>query len=177
MADDLVTIGPAPVDALADQVMVPSRDGVRLATDVYLPAGNRHPAVLVRLPYDKCGRYTFMPQLAPWFTDFATQRLLVEVFTVFAIALAWNLLAGYGGLVVVGHQMFVGVGAYALFALSNKLEINPWLMLPLAAVNVNDRFATRNQFYGAQVGAEAVYCWGRWSGGIRGKVALGDSHQ
>ena len=69
MAVDLVTIEPAPVDALADQVMVPSRDGVRLATDVYLPAGNRHPAVLVRLPYDKCGRYTFMPQLAPWFTE------------------------------------------------------------------------------------------------------------
>ncbi|KAI1693393.1 branched-chain amino acid transport system / permease component domain-containing protein [Ditylenchus destructor] len=49
-----------------------------------------------------------------------------------AMALAWNLLAGYGGLVVVGHQMFVGVGAYALFALSNRLGINPWIMLPLA---------------------------------------------
>ena len=69
MAADLVTIGEAPVNALADQVMVPCRDGVRLATDVYLPPGNRHPAVLVRLPYDKCGRYTFMPQLAPWFTE------------------------------------------------------------------------------------------------------------
>jgi branched-chain amino acid transport system permease protein len=32
----------------------------------------------------------------------------------------------------VGHQTFVGVGAYALFALSNRLGINPWLMLPLA---------------------------------------------
>ncbi|MDN6882426.1 branched-chain amino acid ABC transporter permease [Variovorax sp. CAN2819] len=70
--------------------------------------------------------------LAPWFTSFATQRLLVEIFTVFAMALAWNLLAGYGGLVVVGHQMFVGVGAYALFALSNGLGVNPWMMLPLA---------------------------------------------
>ena len=70
----------------------------------------------------------------PWFTNFGTQRLMVEIFTVFAIALAWNLLAGYGGLVVVGHQMFVGVGAYALFALSNKLQINPWMMLPLAAI-------------------------------------------
>jgi len=25
--------------------------------------------VLVRLPYDKCGRYTFMPQIAPFFLD------------------------------------------------------------------------------------------------------------
>ena len=55
---------PAPLDPRAEQVMVPMRDGVRLATDVYLPAGpGRLPAVLVRLPYDKCGRYTFMPQL------------------------------------------------------------------------------------------------------------------
>jgi branched-chain amino acid transport system permease protein len=68
----------------------------------------------------------------PWMTSFATQRLLVEVFTVFAMALAWNLLAGYGGMVVVGHQMFVGVGAYALFALSNQLALNPWMVLPLA---------------------------------------------
>jgi len=70
----------------------------------------------------------------PWYSSFATQRLLVEGFTVFAIAMAWNLLAGYGGLVVVGHQMFVGVGAYALFASSNWLGLNPWLCLPIAAL-------------------------------------------
>ena len=68
----------------------------------------------------------------PWFSGFATQRLLVEVFTVFAIAMAWNLLAGFGGLVVVGLHVFVGVGAYALFFLSNQLGWNPWATLPLA---------------------------------------------
>lgn len=37
-------------------VMVPMRDGVRLATDVYLPAGGApRPAVLERTPYDKRG--------------------------------------------------------------------------------------------------------------------------
>jgi len=61
---------PAPLDPRAEQSMAPMRDGVRLATDVYLPdRPGRAPAVLVRLPYDKCGRYTFMPQLAPWFND------------------------------------------------------------------------------------------------------------
>lgn len=61
---------PAPLDPRAEQTMVPMRDGVRLATDLYLPDSPGHlPAVLVRLPYDKCGRYTFMPQLAPWFTE------------------------------------------------------------------------------------------------------------
>ena len=63
-------LGPAPLDPAAEQTMVPMRDGVHLATDVYLPDGHgRAPAVLVRLPYDKCGRYTFMPALAPYFTE------------------------------------------------------------------------------------------------------------
>jgi predicted acyl esterase len=63
-------IEPAPVDPLADEVMVAARDGAKLATDVYLPERpSRHATVLVRLPYDKCGRYTFMNKVAPWFTD------------------------------------------------------------------------------------------------------------
>ena len=33
-----------------------------------------------------------------------------------ALAQYWNLLAGYAGLVSVGQQAFVGLGAYALFA-------------------------------------------------------------
>ena len=44
------------------------RDGVRLATDVYLPeAAGPFPAVLVRLPYDKNGRYCWMPFIATHF--------------------------------------------------------------------------------------------------------------
>ena len=70
----------------------------------------------------------------PWIASYAAQRLLVEVLCVMSIALAWNLLAGYAGLVVVGHHMFVGVGAYALFAISNGFELNPWIALPLAAM-------------------------------------------
>jgi branched-chain amino acid transport system permease protein len=69
----------------------------------------------------------------PSYAGFATQHLLVEVFTVFAMALAWNLLAGYGGMVAIGQHMFVGIGAYTLFALSNGWGLNPWWMLPLAA--------------------------------------------
>ncbi|MYW67349.1 CocE/NonD family hydrolase [Streptomyces sp. SID8379] len=54
------------------------RDGVRLATDVYLPDhGDRHrgehgdahvPAVLVRLPYDKNSRYVYFDEVAARFT-------------------------------------------------------------------------------------------------------------
>jgi len=46
---------------LAD-VMVAVRDGVRLATDVYLPAGDGpFPAILTRLPYGKTEPYCAMP--------------------------------------------------------------------------------------------------------------------
>lgn len=40
-----------------DRIMVPMRDGVRLATDVYLPAGQSGPlpALLERTPYDRRG--------------------------------------------------------------------------------------------------------------------------
>jgi predicted acyl esterase len=70
MAVHVETLEPAPLDPSAEQVMVRMRDGVHLATDVYVPDGpGPHPVVLVRLPYDKCGRYTFMPLLAPHFTE------------------------------------------------------------------------------------------------------------
>lgn len=49
-----------------DSFMVAMADGVRLATDVYLPEPIHHSraTVLVRLPYDKTGRYTFLPEIA-----------------------------------------------------------------------------------------------------------------
>ncbi len=72
--------------------------------------------------------------MLPWFASFAVQRLLVEVLTLFAVALAWNLLAGYGGLVAVGLHVFVGVGAYALFTASNQSGLNPWMLLPVAGI-------------------------------------------
>ncbi len=52
-------------------VMAPMRDGVRLATDVYLPARNgktvegRFPVLLERTPYNKNGRRKLGPVVAP----------------------------------------------------------------------------------------------------------------
>jgi putative CocE/NonD family hydrolase len=52
-------LGGEPGSEQAEQVNIPMRDGVRLATDVYLPARpSRHPAVLIRTPHDKSGRQT-----------------------------------------------------------------------------------------------------------------------
>ena len=50
---------------------------------------------------------------------FASRGLIQDLFfilTMLTLAQFWNLLAGYGGLVSVGQQAFVGIGAYAMFA-------------------------------------------------------------
>ncbi|BBH71426.1 hydrolase [Actinoplanes sp. OR16] len=61
--------GPGPLSPDATQHMVRMRDGVRLATDVYLPASSEPgPTILTRLPYDKSGEYTFMSRIAAYFT-------------------------------------------------------------------------------------------------------------
>lgn len=49
---------------------------------------------------------------------FADRGLIQDMFfilTMLVLAQFWNLLAGYGGLVSVGQQAFVGLGAYAMF--------------------------------------------------------------
>ena len=46
----------------------------------------------------------------------AQLRLLTEFLILTALALNWNLLAGYAGLISVGQQAYVGIGAYALYA-------------------------------------------------------------
>lgn len=49
---------------------------------------------------------------------FASRSLIQDLFfilTMLTLAQFWNLLAGYGGLVSVGQQAFVGIGAYTLF--------------------------------------------------------------
>jgi branched-chain amino acid transport system permease protein len=61
-------------------------------------------------------------------------RLLAEMFSYAALASLWNLLAGYAGLVSVGQQAYVGLGAYLLFALTILLDIPPLLAVPLAGI-------------------------------------------
>lgn len=90
---DILHLAPAPVSPLAREARVRTRDGVHLATDVYLPtaAGERGApdggagsgaeaaagadpettpgdTILIRLPYDKSGAYTFIPLVAEYFT-------------------------------------------------------------------------------------------------------------
>jgi branched-chain amino acid transport system permease protein len=51
-----------------------------------------------------------------------------------SLAQMWNLLAGYAGVVSVGQQAFVGLGAYGMIAFVNVHEQNLYLAVPLSAV-------------------------------------------
>lgn len=68
---EIVRVGPAPVSPLASEQFARMRDGVQLAMDVYLPGGDRAPGdtILIRLPYDKAGSYTFIPLIAEYFME------------------------------------------------------------------------------------------------------------
>lgn len=76
------------------------------------------------------GALTLLPAIAP--------RNLIQdlifVFTMVTLAQLWNVLAGWGGLVSVGQQAFVGLGAYALFAGVIMLQIDPMFAIPLAGL-------------------------------------------
>jgi len=70
----------------------------------------------------------------PVWGNASLMRLLVEFFTLLAMAQMWNLLAGYAGLVSIGQQAFVGIGAYGLLLLTDRLALHP--VLAVAGVGV-----------------------------------------
>ncbi|MBN8441970.1 MAG: branched-chain amino acid ABC transporter permease [Thauera sp.] len=71
---------------------------------------------------------------APWWAERSSQRLLTEFLYTLALAQMWNLLAGYGGLLSVGQQGFVGIGGYCLVVLGLQAGLNPFLIVPLAGL-------------------------------------------
>ena len=71
---------------------------------------------------------------APYYMGRSELYLLVEVFSYLALASLWNLLAGYTGLFSVGQQGFVGLGGYALFALTIFFRVPPILAVLAAGV-------------------------------------------
>ena len=74
-----------------------------------------------------------LPTLPFWATS-GQIRMVVELCCFIAIAQMWNLLAGYGGMVSVGQQAFIGAGGYSLFALSAFAGLNPFWSVPLAMI-------------------------------------------
>jgi len=57
---------------------------------------------------------------------------LTELYFLVILAIMWNALAGYGGLVSVGQQAFIGIGAYAVVYLSVEHSMNPYVAMVVA---------------------------------------------
>jgi branched-chain amino acid transport system permease protein len=65
-------------------------------------------------------------------TTYVTEQL-TELFILAILAAMWNALAGYGGLISIGQQAFLGLGAYATIFLAQR-GVPPYLAMVLAAV-------------------------------------------
>jgi len=59
------------------------------------------------------------------------QHLLVLSGIFVILASSWNLLAGYSGLLNLGHAAFFGIGGYSSAILALKVGLSPWIGLPL----------------------------------------------
>lgn len=71
---------------------------------------------------------------APWWAGRGDMRLLSEIFLYLSLAVLWNFLAGYAGLVSVGQQAFIGFGGYSLFALAMFVGVHPLAAIPMVGV-------------------------------------------
>jgi branched-chain amino acid transport system permease protein len=71
---------------------------------------------------------------APYLIDRGTQQSLVILFSLVVMGTMWNLLAGYAGLVSIGQQAYIGIGAYGLVYLADTLGLDPFLAVPLAVL-------------------------------------------
>jgi branched-chain amino acid transport system permease protein len=69
----------------------------------------------------------------PYIVYSGTTAIMVQGFIVLTLASMWNLLAGYAGLVSVGQQAFVGLGAYFVLILALH-GLSPFAALPIAAI-------------------------------------------
>ena len=72
----------------------------------------------------------------PWLVgDQSYITYLVFTFFVFAVfGHAWNLLAGYCGLLSFGNQVYVGIGGFTLAIIFYYGGINVWLALPISGI-------------------------------------------
>jgi branched-chain amino acid transport system permease protein len=68
-----------------------------------------------------------------WGTS-SQMRTVVEVLSLLALAQMWNLLAGFAGMVSIGQQAFIGIGAYSVLVLADDHGLDPFLAVPVAGV-------------------------------------------
>ncbi len=69
----------------------------------------------------------------PLWGESSWMREFVEIACYFIFAMMWNLLAGYGGMVSIGQQVFFGLGGYIMLICGNFLGVNPFIAILIGA--------------------------------------------
>jgi branched-chain amino acid transport system permease protein len=98
-------------------MIVPIRRSTRTSRWALLPAA----VILIVLGY------------LPYLAEQSTTNTMIDFFILLILGITWNMLAGYAGLVSVGQQAYVGIGAYGVLWLAQR-GVNPFDGLPIAAV-------------------------------------------
>jgi branched-chain amino acid transport system permease protein len=70
----------------------------------------------------------------PYIVPIGSTRQLTDLFVFIILATSWNLLAGFGGMVSIGQQAYIGLGAYSIVVLVGLAGFDQLLAIPLAAV-------------------------------------------
>ena len=68
------------------------------------------------------------------FVDRSLQNDFISLFLLMTLAMAWNLVGGFGGQFSLGHSIFVGVGSYATAVILTTLGLPLILTMVIAAV-------------------------------------------
>jgi branched-chain amino acid transport system permease protein len=76
---------------------------------------------------------TITASAMPWWGSSSWMREFNQIACYFIFASMWNLLAGYGGMVSIGQQAYLGFGGYMMVIMGNYLGINPFVAVPIAA--------------------------------------------
>jgi branched-chain amino acid transport system permease protein len=97
--------------------------------------------------------------LLPYIAYQSLTNTLVNLFILVTLASMWNVLAGYAGLVSVGQQAYLGLGAYTVLLLAQH-GVDPFLAIPVA-LGVGAAFAVPASFFALRLtgGYFAIATW------------------
>jgi branched-chain amino acid transport system permease protein len=72
--------------------------------------------------------------VSPFFAGRQVTAGMIGFFIYLTVAELWNLMLGYAGLISVGQQGFIGIGAYILWFFADIVHLSPWAAIVLAGV-------------------------------------------
>lgn len=72
---------------------------------------------------------------APYVLPLSVTSVWIKLFYLIVLATTWNLLAGYAGMISVGQQAYIGLGAYGVFVF-NDMGVNAYLSVLVVSIAV-----------------------------------------